>query len=688
MINLDYFKNNIKFSRGEIEKELNQPRGFLTFVDNGVEQKFMFYIYPIPENEQIDLTRKYISLGDENYYKYLNEILPNDSRDSWYKSIGDIAYKPELIDDFRRLLECDTDSLKPEERELIASGDILKDTFFQFITEVTVRGRLHRLSHGKEQYLKYNLSISSKSERLLEIKVNQESILPNNIYAIIGKNGTGKTSFLKQLAYVFLENDESVQGRLKNKCELTLSQESLHTVNNLLYISYSPFDKVDYDILGSYNSRYIGLRNRFVSTSYFALKENFENFLFEQLENKVCTDEFLDFCNCKLSQKFDLVGLKYKLFDAQALNFVMESRYIPTDEDAVIWEFITELDITQQYQLYKTIIEYNRENQEAEEIKFHQKHINQLFHDLRHSEHFYNIFMARCAEKKDNFEIIKTLEYYFENEDCRVRGSENSVLEWIESNYDKLIDSEIEKTIFEVIYGELSELLELQIAYLIKTLIDRNNMKRKYLLLSALDYFEEEGYLYQFKEYIISNPRYPSFDKFVSYAKELSSGQKIVLTSLMEISLFFDEQSMLLIDEPELFLHPSLLKSYIRALSKILKELNGFSILTTHNPLTIQEIPHSCVYEMCKEKNKYKLQRVEYRTFGENVSELMKNVYGVYLANTGYNQLISQFFIEGKFFDIDAKEKEEMLNLLGREALIKFNLLERKFLDEKTGVKQ
>ncbi|MEI4355683.1 hypothetical protein V9Z31_08810, partial [Streptococcus suis] len=197
MINLDYFKNNIKFSRGEIEKELNQPRGFLTFVDNGVEQKFMFYIYPIPENEQIDLTRKYISLGDENYYKYLNEILPNDSRDSWYKSIGDIAYKPELIDDFRRLLECDTDSLKPEERELIASGDILKDTFFQFITEVTVRGRLHRLSHGKEQYLKYNLSISSKSERLLEIKVNQESILPNNIYAIIGKNGTGKTSFLK-----------------------------------------------------------------------------------------------------------------------------------------------------------------------------------------------------------------------------------------------------------------------------------------------------------------------------------------------------------------------------------------------------------------------------------------------------------------------------------------------------------
>ncbi|HFI0518773.1 TPA: hypothetical protein ACGOXH_002091, partial [Streptococcus suis] len=149
------------------------------------------------------------------------------------------------------LLECDTDSLKPEERELIASGDILKDTFFQFITEVTVRGRLHRLSHGKEQYLKYNLSISSKSERLLEIKVNQESILPNNIYAIIGKNGTGKTSFLKQLAYVFLENDESVQGRLKNKCELTLNQESLHTVNNLLYISYSPFDKVDYDILGS-----------------------------------------------------------------------------------------------------------------------------------------------------------------------------------------------------------------------------------------------------------------------------------------------------------------------------------------------------------------------------------------------------------------------------------------------------
>ncbi|HFI0829322.1 TPA: hypothetical protein ACGOX1_001175, partial [Streptococcus suis] len=61
-MNLEFFKNNIKFSQREIEKMLNQPKGFLTIIDNNEKQKFMFYIFPVPEDGEIDFNRRYISL--------------------------------------------------------------------------------------------------------------------------------------------------------------------------------------------------------------------------------------------------------------------------------------------------------------------------------------------------------------------------------------------------------------------------------------------------------------------------------------------------------------------------------------------------------------------------------------------------------------------------------------------------
>ena len=207
-----------------------------------------------------------------------------------------------------------------------------------------------------------------------------------------------------------------------------------------------------------------------------------------------------------------------------------------------------------------------------------------------------------------------------------------------------------------------------------KTIINRNNIDRKNLLINVLDNFEKEEFLYTFIEYICKRSD-SSFEYFVRFAKELSSGQKIVLISLMEVSLFFDEKSVLLIDEPELFLHPSLLKSYIRSLSVILKELNGFSILTTHTPLTLQEIPNNCIYEMYRKKDDFELKSVDYKTFGENISELMKNVYGVYLADTGYSNLIDNIFNKGIINSMTDEEKNELEEAMGREAMIKYKLL-------------
>lgn len=672
MENFNFLKN-VRFIQRETEQILNQPKGYLIITVDKKEYEFLFYIYPVPKDGIIDIKGKYISLGDENYYKFLNKILSDSDRDSWYKSVGDIAYNPTLIDTFRN------NNYKKYEPSIAL--DLFNDNFFQFITENTIRGRLHRISHGKEQYIKYNLHIRYKNKNILDIQVNQELVLPNNIYAIIGKNGVGKSFLLRQIASALLRDNKPIKEELVNDDELFIDQEDDSGINNLLFISYSPFDHVG-SVSKNFNTKFIGLGNKFYSTSYFAVKENFEKFLFEQLKNKLETEPLPDdgrFLKSEFFRDFDLKDLKLSCFHAQTMGSIMDSRYRYSDEGDVIWEFINGLTFSQQYQLYKGFVEYNKKYQEIEDelkedVIFHQKHLNQIIHDIRYDTNLYEIFMAVCTENPKALNIIMSLQSSFENEECRVSGSENSVLEDIKHNYEKIIESDIEKIIFKIIYSDLGEKLELQIAYLMKTLINRNNIDRKNLLINVLDNFEKEEYLYTFIEHI-SEINDSSFENFVSFAKKLSSGQKIVLMSLMEISLFFDEKSVLLIDEPELFLHPSLLKSYIRSLSIILKELNGFSILTTHTPLTLQEIPNNCVYEMYRKKDNFELKSVDYKTFGENISELMKNVYGVYLADTGYSNLIDNIFNEGIINSMTDEEKKELEEAMGREAMIKYKLL-------------
>lgn len=85
-----------------------------------------------------------------------------------------------------------------------------------------------------------------------------------------------------------------------------------------------------------------------------------------------------------------------------------------------------------------------------------------------------------------------------------------------------------------------------------------------------------------------------------------------------------------------------------------------FSILTTHTPLTLQEIPNNCIYEMYRKKDDFELKSVDYKTFGENISELMKNVYGVYLADTGYSNLIDNIFNKGIINSMTDEEKKRI----------------------------
>lgn len=146
--------------------------------------------------------------------------------------------------------------------------------------------------------------------------------------------------------------------------------------------------------------------------------------------------------------------------------------------------------------------------------------------------------------------------------------------------------------------------------------------------------------------------------------RKLSSGHSVVFLTITRLVELVEEKSLVLIDEPEGHLHPPLLSAFIRALSDLLIDRNGVSIIATHSPVVLQEVPNACVWILNRSGYSARADRPESETFGENVGVLTREVFGLEVVQTGFHRMIAEA--------IETRSYEEVLDLfqdkLGGEA--------------------
>lgn len=121
--------------------------------------------------------------------------------------------------------------------------------------------------------------------------------------------------------------------------------------------------------------------------------------------------------------------------------------------------------------------------------------------------------------------------------------------------------------------------------------------------------------------------------------RPLSSGHKIVLLSLTKLVERVQNQTLVLIDEPESHLHPSLLSAFISAISDFLHERNSAAIIATHSPVLLQEVPRECVWRL-RSSAMEPADRLKRETFGENVAVLTADVFGLQVEDAGFYQIL------------------------------------------------
>lgn len=120
----------------------------------------------------------------------------------------------------------------------------------------------------------------------------------------------------------------------------------------------------------------------------------------------------------------------------------------------------------------------------------------------------------------------------------------------------------------------------------------------------------------------------------------LSSGHKTVLLSITRLVEITEERTLVLIDEPEVHLHPPLLSSFVRALSDLLMRRNGVAVIATHSPVVLQEVPKRCVWLLFRTGSALAVERPQAETFGENIGSLTSEVFRLEVTESGFQNLI------------------------------------------------
>lgn len=152
-----------------------------------------------------------------------------------------------------------------------------------------------------------------------------------------------------------------------------------------------------------------------------------------------------------------------------------------------------------------------------------------------------------------------------------------------------------------------------------------------------------------------------------------SSGQ---LQLFMLITFLFSKityDSLLIIDEPEVHLHPRAIKDLFKLLINLLGLFQSYCIVSTHSPLVVREMLGKFVYLMRRDDKALMLGKIGFETLGEDISVLYDEIFGYEEDTTYLGKKIAKLKAKGNNYrDIVRYFKENTQNLsLNARMLIK-----------------
>lgn len=160
-----------------------------------------------------------------------------------------------------------------------------------------------------------------------------------------------------------------------------------------------------------------------------------------------------------------------------------------------------------------------------------------------------------------------------------------------------------------------------------------------------------------------------NLSNFISDFSLLSSGESILLSNLIKMLSCITFNSILLIDEPEIHLHPNFITSYMEYIYKILNRFDSYALIATHSTFVIREIKADCVYVIRRDAaDNCEISNVARQTIGTNAMALAIDIFENDLIQPYFLKQLIQMINVGhytedqifNFFEFDEKHKLDL----------------------------
>lgn len=150
-------------------------------------------------------------------------------------------------------------------------------------------------------------------------------------------------------------------------------------------------------------------------------------------------------------------------------------------------------------------------------------------------------------------------------------------------------------------------------------------------------------------EHVLADSSFRSVNKndLVKSFISLSSGQKIILSILASVFEHIENNSIVIIDEPETHLHPSLMAAFIHSIRSILERFDSYAVVATHSPVILQETPSMFVQVLEGTPQRPKVTKLKSECFGEEISTLTEDVFHVSIEESNFYKVLNDLSNKG-----------------------------------------
>jgi predicted ATPase len=147
----------------------------------------------------------------------------------------------------------------------------------------------------------------------------------------------------------------------------------------------------------------------------------------------------------------------------------------------------------------------------------------------------------------------------------------------------------------------------------------------------------------------------------------MSAGQRVLALLVGGLYTHIDRQSMVLLDEPENHLHPSLVARFIRSLNKLLDLRKAFAVLATHSPIILQETPSRFVTVLKMQNGESVTSPAGFETFGESIDSITDRLFETDFRSSHWKSVLNQMARNGLgISDVEQRVSGQPLSLVAR----------------------